>query len=40
VQVKSELWSAMSDGAEAIRQGEQITVVAVEGVKLRVRAEK
>lgn len=40
VQVKSELWSAVADGAEAIRQGEQVKVVAVEGVRLKVRAEK
>lgn len=40
VQVKSELWSAVADGAEAIRKGEPITVVAVEGVKLKVRAER
>jgi membrane-bound serine protease (ClpP class) len=40
VQVKSELWSAVTDGAETIQKGEPITVVAVEGVKLRVRAER
>jgi membrane-bound serine protease (ClpP class) len=40
VQVKSELWSAVVDGAETIQKGERVTVVAVEGVKLRVRAEK
>jgi membrane-bound serine protease (ClpP class) len=40
VQVKSELWSAVADGAEAIRKGEPITVIAVEGVKLKVRAER
>jgi membrane protein implicated in regulation of membrane protease activity len=38
--VKSELWSAVADGAEAIRKGEPITVIAVEGVKLKVRAER
>jgi membrane-bound serine protease (ClpP class) len=40
VQVKSELWTAVADGGEAIRKGEQVTVVAAEGVRLRVRAEK
>jgi len=40
VQVKSELWSAVADGGEAIRKGERVTVVAAEGVRLKVRAEK
>jgi membrane-bound serine protease (ClpP class) len=40
VQVKSELWSAVADGAGTIRKGERVTVVAVEGVKLKVRAER
>jgi membrane-bound serine protease (ClpP class) len=40
VQVMSELWSAVADGAETIQKGERITVVAIEGVKLRVRAER
>jgi membrane-bound serine protease (ClpP class) len=40
VQVRSELWSAVTDGAETIQKGESIKVVAVEGVKLRVRAER
>ncbi len=40
VQVKSELWTAVADGAESIRQNEQVKVVGVEGVKLKVRAEK
>jgi membrane-bound serine protease (ClpP class) len=40
VQVKSELWSAVADEDETIRKGEQVTVVAAEGVKLKVRAQK
>jgi membrane-bound serine protease (ClpP class) len=40
VQVRSELWSALADGAETIQKGERVTVVAVEGVKLRVRVER
>jgi membrane-bound serine protease (ClpP class) len=40
VQVKSELWSAVADGTGIIQKGEPITVVAVEGVKLKVRAER
>jgi membrane-bound serine protease (ClpP class) len=40
VQVKSELWSAVTDGAETVQKGEPVTVVAVEGVRLRVKAEK
>jgi membrane-bound serine protease (ClpP class) len=40
VQVKSELWSAVVDGAGTIRKGEQVIVVAVEGVKLKVRVER
>lgn len=37
VQVKSELWSAVVDGGGIIRKGERVTVVAAEGVRLRVR---
>jgi membrane-bound serine protease (ClpP class) len=40
VQVKSELWSAVADGAETIREGERVKVLAVEGVRLKVRAER
>jgi membrane-bound serine protease (ClpP class) len=40
VQVKSELWSAVADEGKTIRKGEQVTVVATEGVKLKVRAQK
>jgi membrane-bound ClpP family serine protease len=40
VQVKSELWSAVADGAEIIREGERVKVLAVEGVMLKVRAER
>jgi membrane-bound serine protease (ClpP class) len=40
VQVKSELWSAVADEDKTIRKGEQVTVVAAEGVKLKVRAQK
>jgi membrane-bound serine protease (ClpP class) len=40
VQVRSELWTAVADGAEPIRQNEQVEVVGVEGVRLKVRAEK
>lgn len=37
VQVASELWSAISEGEEVIEEGEEIEVVAMEGVTLRVR---
>jgi len=37
VQVASELWSAMADGEEVIEDGEEVEVLAVEGVRLRVR---
>ena len=40
VQVQSELWSAVADGDETIQQGDRVSVVGVEGVKLRVQAEK
>ncbi len=37
VQVSSELWSAVSDGEEVIGKGEEVQVVAVDGLILRVR---
>ena len=37
VQVASELWSAVSDGEEVIEDGAEVEVMAVEGVRLRVR---
>ena len=37
VQVASELWSAVSDGEEVIKAGDEVEIVAVEGVRLRVR---
>jgi len=39
VQVKSELWSAVAEGGETIEKGEQVRVVAVTGVRLRVTKE-
>ncbi len=38
VQVQGELWSAeLAEGAEAVKAGEKVRVVAVEGLRLRVR---
>jgi len=39
VQAKSELWSAIAEGAEVIKKGERVRVVGVEGVRLRVTKE-
>ncbi len=36
VRVESEVWSAVSD-SELVAPGEEVTIVAVEGVTLRVR---
>jgi len=38
VQVKSELWSAVTEG-ESIKKGERVRVVDVEGLRLRVTRE-
>jgi membrane-bound serine protease (ClpP class) len=41
VQVQSELWSAeLAEGAEAVRSGEKVEVVKVEGLRLKVRKPK
>jgi len=40
VQVASELWSAVSEGSEAIEEDEEVEVVYTEGVILRVRKIK
>ncbi len=38
VQLKSELWSAeLAEGAESIESGEKVVVVAIEGLRLKVR---
>jgi membrane-bound serine protease (ClpP class) len=37
VQVGSELWSAVTEGEELIQTGEQVEVIAVDGLMLRVR---
>lgn len=38
VQLRGELWSAeLAEGAESIEAGEKVTVVAVEGLRLKVR---
>lgn len=38
VQLKSELWSAeLAEGAESIQSGEKVIVVAVEGLRIKVR---
>ena len=39
VQAESELWSAVADGGKIICKGKQVKVVAVEGVRLRVRVD-
>ena len=39
VQAGSELWSAEADGGGIIRKGQQVTVIAVDGMKVRVRAD-
>lgn len=39
VQVRSELWSAVAEGGEVIKKEEQVRVLAVKGVRLRVTKE-
>ena len=37
VYVQGEMWSAEAEGGTAIREGDRVTVVGVEGLRLRVR---
>jgi membrane-bound ClpP family serine protease len=38
VQLRSELWSAeLADGAEPIQPGEKVVVVALDGLRIKVR---
>lgn len=37
VYVQGEMWTAEAEGAAAIRQGDRVTVVGVEGLRVRVR---
>ena len=37
VKVEGELWTAITDDSEIIKAGEQITVLSIDGVKLKVK---